>query len=90
MGDGVRNVVQHHGFPGLGGRNDESTLTGADGGNQVDDPGGHVLGGAVADFKRKPLVRMQRREVLEQHLVLGVFWRFEIDFADFQQGEVAL
>ncbi len=60
------------------------------GAHQVDDAGGDVLGAAVADLQMQPLVGEQRREVLEQDLVLGVFRPVEVDLLDLEQREVAL
>src|SRR5690606_22479446 len=74
----------------LGGRHDQAPLALADGGDEVDDAAGEVLGAAVARLQYQPLVGEQWRVVLEEDLVAGVFRRVEVDVIDLEQGEVAL
>src|SRR5690606_40874656 len=50
---------------------------------------GEVLGGAAAGFHLQALVGEQRRQVLEQYLVLRVLRPIVVDRVDLEQGEVA-
>ena len=84
------DVLQHQRLARLGRRHDQATLTLADGRGQVDDARGQILGGTVADLHAQTVLRKQRREVLEQDLVLGVLRPVQVDLADLQQREVAL
>ncbi len=84
------DVLQHDGLARLGRGDDQATLALADRSAQVDDPAGQVFGGTVAGFHLQALVGEQRRQVLEQDLVLGVFRPVEVDGIDLQQGEVTL
>src|SRR5690606_36321291 len=89
-GDRSRDVLQQHRLAGLRRRNDQAALALADRRDEVDDARGEVLGRAVAALELQPLGRMQRRQILEQHLVARVLGRIEIDLADLQQREIAL
>jgi hypothetical protein len=90
VADGLGDVLQHHGLTGLGRRDDQPALTPADGRDQIDGAGRDVLGAAVADLQRQPLLGEQRREVLEQDLRLGVLGPVEVDVVDLEQREIAL
>jgi len=90
VGDGLSHVLHHHGLARLGRRDDETTLPLADGRHQLDGARGDVLGTAVAHLQVQPLVGKQRREVLEQDLVLGRFRLVVVDLVDLEQGEIAL
>ena len=58
----------------------------ADGGEQIDDPGGVVLGPVFHDVA---LVGIKRRQVVKEHEVSGGLGRREADLAHAKQGEVA-
>ena len=88
-GNTLRDVLQHHGLACLGRRDDESALALADGRDQINDPGGNILGAAITTFQSQAFIGVQRRQIFEQYFVLGGFWRFEVDFADFEQSKVA-
>src|SRR5690606_39993268 len=88
--DGLGDVLHHDGLARLGGRHDQAPLALADGGDEVGDAAGEVLGAAVARLQHQPLVGEQGREVLEEDLVAGVFRLVEVDVIDLEQGEVAL
>src|ERR1700719_527887 len=62
----------------------------AGGGDQINRARGQVLGRAVAAFELQALGRMERRQVLKQHLVARAVRRIKIDLADLQEREVAL
>ena len=52
--------------------------------------GGQVLAGRILDFELQPLVRIERRQIVEVDLVAGLFRVLEIDRVAFQQREIAL
>jgi len=83
-------VLHHDGLARLGGGHDQPPLALADGGDQVDDAAGEVLGTAVARFQGQALVGKQGGEVFEQDLVAGAFRAVEIDVDNLEQGEIAL
>ncbi|KAJ0343683.1 hypothetical protein COL154_014070, partial [Colletotrichum chrysophilum] len=87
--DRLRDVLQHHGLAGLGLADDEAALALADRRDQVEDAAGDVFGGTVAALQVERLAREQRRQVLEQQLVLGRFRRIAVDVVDLQQREIA-
>ena len=90
VGDAGGNVLQQHGLAGLRRRDDEATLALAERRAEVDDPGGHVLGAAVAALELQARSGVQRREVLEQNLVASAFRHVEVDLAHLGEGEIAL
>src|SRR3569832_665788 len=90
VGDGLSDVLQDHGLAGLGRRHDHAALALADRRHQIDDARGNVLGAAVALLQTEALVGEQRRQILEQYFVLGVFGRLVVDLVDLQQREIAL
>ncbi len=89
-GNGRCNVLQQHRLAGLGRGDDQATLTLADGRDQVDGACGQVFGGAVAALQLQALGRMERRQVLEQHLVTRAVRGVVVDLADLEQREVPL
>src|SRR5258706_6603036 len=88
--DGMRDVLQHDGLARLGRRDDEDPLPFADRRDDVDDAAGDVFLGLDLALQLESLVRMQRREVLEQDLVLGRLGRLAVDLVHLDQREVAL
>src|SRR2546426_1167884 len=62
----------------------------ADRGDDVDDAAGDVFLALHVALELEALVRVQRREVLEQDLVLGSLRRVGVDLVDLHQREVAL
>ena len=84
--DGVGDRLQHHRLAGPRRRHDEAALALADGGHQVHDPAGHV----AFDLQVDALQRVERRQVVEQHLLLGEVGRLEVDRLHLDEGEVAL
>ena len=86
-GDGVGDALEQHRLTGTGRRYDQTALPFTDWGQQVH----HAAGVVVADrLELEPLIGIQRRQVIEEDLVAGFLWRFEVDGVDFDQGEVAL
>ena len=89
-GDGGGDILQQHRLAGLRRGDDQAALALANGRDQVDGARGQILGGAVAAFELQTLGRMERRQVLEQHLVARAVGRIVVDLAHFQQREIAL
>src|SRR5205807_882571 len=84
------DILQQHRLAGLRRGDDQAALALANRRDQVDGARGQILGGAVAAFELQTLGRMERRQVLEQHLVARALGRIEVDLADLQQREIAL
>ncbi|MNF86063.1 hypothetical protein D3C84_684860 [compost metagenome] len=84
------DVLQHDGLAGFRRRHDQATLALADRCAEIDHPAGDVFGGAVAGLHDQTLGGEQRRQVLEQNLVLGVLRTVEVDRVDLEQREVTL
>ena len=89
-GDVAGDVLQHDGLARLRRRHDQAALALADRRAEIDDAAGQVFGGAVAGFHLHPLVGEQRRQVLEENLVLRILRTIEVDRVDLEQGEVTL
>ena len=71
-------------------RDDQTALALADGRHQVDDAGGAILDGRIFNFHLQPLIRVERRQVVEMNLVTRLFRIFEIDRVNLGEGEIAL
>ena len=88
--DRVGDVLQQHGLAGARRRHDQGALAFADRRHDVDDACREILLGRILVFHLQPLVRIERRQVVEIDLVTGLFRIFEIERIDFEQCEVAL
>src|SRR6185295_11437922 len=88
--DGMRNVLEDDGLPRLEGRHDQTALPLADRRDDIDDPAGQILFGFDVTLEGEGDSRVQRGQVLEQDLVLGVLGRLGVDLVDLDQREVAL
>ena len=86
-GDGVGDVLQQHRLAGARRRDDQAALALADGRQQVHDAAGVVV---ARGFELEPLVRIERRQVVEEDLVARFLGRLEVDGVDLDQREVAL
>ena len=82
--DAVGDALQQHRLARFGRRDDEATLAHADRRHQINDARRQIFRGAVAELERKAFLREQRRQILEQHLVLRVLWRIKIDFINLE------
>ena len=81
----VGDVLQQHGLAGARRRNDQTALAFAQRGQQVHDAGA----GVVADgFQLDALLRIQRRQVVEQDLVAGFVRGLEVDGFNLDEREV--
>src|SRR5947208_389944 len=87
---GVRGVLQHHRLAGLGRADDQAALALADRRDDVEHAPGDVLLGLDVALELERLVRVQRRQVLEQDLVLRRLGQLAVDLVDLDQREVAL
>src|SRR5262249_39642734 len=80
------DALQQHGLAGARRRDDQAALAFADRRPQIHDP----RRDAVRRLERDPLLRIERREVLEEQLVARLLRRLEVDRLDLDQREVAL
>ncbi len=86
-GDAVRDVLQQHRLAGARRRDDQAALSLADRDHQVHDARRQVVGrGLEVDA----LLRVERRQVLEEDLLARAIRRLEVDRLDLDQREVAL
>ena len=86
-GDRVGDGLQQHRLTGARRSDDQAALAFADRREQVH----HAAGVVVArGFELQPLVRIERRQVVEEDLVARFLGRLEVDRVDFDQREVAL
>ena len=85
--DRLRDALQQHRLAGARRRDDQAALALADGRHQVHDAARQVLGGGL---EPQVLLRIERREVLEEQLVARRFRAFEVDGLDLDEREVAL
>ena len=90
VGDRVGDVLQQHGLAGARRRHDQGALAFADRRHDVDDPRREILLGRILVFHLQPLVRIERRQIVEIDLVARLLWVLEVERVDLEQGEVAL
>ena len=88
--DRVGDVLHHHRLAALRARHQQAALALADRRDDVDDAAGGVFLAANVALELHHDGRVQRRQVLEQDLVLRVLRRLAIDLVDLDQREVAL
>ena len=80
-------VLQQHRLAGARRSDDQAALAFADRGKQVHHPAADVLADGL---QLDALLRIQRRQVVEQNLVARFFGRLEVDRFDLDQREVLL
>ena len=85
--DRLRDVLQQHRLAGARRRDDEAALALADRRHEIHDARREVLGRRL---ELHPLLRIERREVLEEELLARLIRRLEVDRLDLDQREVAL
>ena len=90
VGDGLRDVLQHQGFPRLRRRNNQAPLPLPDGRHQINDAGGEVFRAARAALEAESFLGKEGGEVLKENLVLLCVWFAVVDLINFEQREVAL
>src|ERR1039458_6048254 len=81
----IRHVLQQHGLAGARRRDDQPALSLAERGKQVHDARADIL---AHGFELQPLLRLERRQVVEQNLVARLVGRLEIDRLDLNQREI--
>jgi hypothetical protein len=86
-GDRVGDRLQQHGLAGARRRDDQAALALAERRHQVHDAGRQVF---RIGFEADVLLRIERRQVLEEHALLAAGRRLEVDRLDLDQREVAL
>ena len=74
VGDGVRHLFEDGGLAGFGGRDDQTALTFADGGDEVEQAGGV---GVAVGFEVKAFGGEDRSQVFKGRALLGDFRRSE-------------
>ena len=87
LGDRLRDALEQHRLAGARRRDDHAALAAADRRHQVHDAARQVVGPGL---ELEPLLRIERRQVLEEQLVAGLLRGLEIDRLDLDQREVAL
>ena len=86
-GDAVGDVLQQHRLAGARRRDDQAALPLADRHHQVEDARRQVV---AVGLERDALLRVERRQVLEEDLLARPLGRLEVDRLDLDQREVAL
>src|SRR5271167_877710 len=86
-GDRVCQALQEHGLAGAGRGHNQAALPLADRREQVHNTCADVLANGL---ELDTLLRIQRREVVEEDLVARLFRRLEVDCLDFDQREILL
>jgi hypothetical protein len=89
-GDGVGDVLHHHRLAALRAGHQQAALALADRRDHVDDARGDVFLRPDLALQPEHLGRVQRRQVLEEDLVLGVLRRLVVDLVHLDQREIAL
>ncbi len=84
-GDGVSDGLQQHRLTGARRSDNQAALAFADRRQYIHDPAADVLANRL---HLDALLRIERREVVEQDLVAGFFRRLEVDGFDLDQREV--
>ena len=84
-GDRVGDVLQQHRLAGARRSDDQAALAFADRRQQIHDAGADVL---ARGLELQALLRIQRRQVVEEDLVAGFVGRLEVDGFDLDQREV--
>ena len=87
VGDAVGDVLQQHRLAGARRRDDQAALPLADRHHQVHDARRQVVGRGL---ELDALLRVERRQVLEEHPLADAIGRLEVDRLDLDQREVAL
>ena len=85
--DRLRDALQQHRLAGARRRDDQAALALADRRHQVEHASREQIG---RRFEDEPLLRIERRQVLEEQLVARLVGRLEVDRFDLDQREVPL
>ena len=87
-GDRVRDRLQQHRLSCSWRRHDQAPLSFSDRRQQVEHASGEVFL-TIRCLQLQPLVRIQRRQIIEKDLVASFVRVLEVDGFDFDQREVA-
>src|SRR5438876_8366869 len=85
---GIGNRLEQHGFSRPRRGHDQAALSFSDRREKVEDAGRKVVL-PVRRLELQSLVRIQRRQVIEEDLVAGLVWMFEVDGLNFDQCKIA-
>ena len=89
-GDRVGDVLQEHRLAGARRRDDQAALALAERRDKIDHPRRKVLRRRDIQLHLEPLVRIERRQIVEMDLVPDLLRVLEIDRVDLEQREIAL
>ncbi len=89
-GERLGNVLKNDRFARARLRSNERALPHSERGNDVDNPPRFVLRFGVVGFHNKPRGGVERRQIVEVHLMLCGVGIFKIDRRHFQKCEVTL
>ena len=89
-GDGMGNVLHHHGFTALGRCDEQGALAFANRGNDVNDATGDVFFAFDVTLQTHLLFGKQGCQVLEHDFVFVVFGQIAIDLVQLGQSKVTL
>src|ERR1700723_2080797 len=81
----VGDVLQEHGLAGSRRRNDQAALPLAKRGEQIHEAGAYIL---ATGFELDPLLRIKRRQIVEENLVARLVGRLEVDGFNLDQREI--
>jgi len=84
-GDAPGDILEEHRLSRPGRRDDQAPLSLADGGKEVHDPGGKIVG---IQLEIQLVLRIQRREIVEEDLVPGCVGQFMVNRIDLEEGEI--
>ena len=84
-GNRIRQPLQQHRLAGAGWSDDQAALALADRGQQVHHP---AAGGLARRLQLDALLRIKRRQIVEENLVARLLRRLEVDGLDLDQGKI--
>src|SRR6185312_17266154 len=89
-GHRMRDVLQDDGLAGFRRRHDQAALAFPDRGDDVDDAAGEVFFGLDVPLEDERDGGVERGEVFEEDLVLGIFGWLRVDLVHLHERKVAL
>ena len=87
-GHRVGDILQENGLAGPRRRNDQTTLSLAQRRHNIDHPGREVLPCRITGFHLQAFIRVERRQIVEMHLVPCLLRILEVDGVDLDQGKI--
>src|SRR5262245_24917988 len=88
--DRMGDVLENDRLAGTRLRHDQTALAFAERGHDVDDASRQIFVGRLFDLHLQPLIRVERRQIVEMDLVALLFGVLEIDGVDLEQRVIAL